>query len=214
METIVIGVCRVSSLEQSYQRQIDEIKEYCEKQNWTLKKIFTNKISGGTKIEQRSEIMDMMDYIKDNHVDKVIALSVDRIGRSVAEASKIIAFLNEHKVSLFIKNYNMETLNPDGSVNVMGTFLTNLLLSVAEWEKMNIRERLSSGFQAHLRRHREDKENYPLGKPKNCTKTPEQYKSQYQKEISLLKKGISLRNIAAICGTSVNTIRRVKKTCL
>ena len=214
MAITVIGICRVSSLEQSYQRQIDEIKDYCEQQNWTLVRIFTNKISGGTKIEQRSEIMEMMDYVKNNHVDKVIALSVDRIGRSVAEASKIIAFLNEHKVSLYIKNYNMETLNPDGSINIMGNFLMNLLFSVAEWEKMNIRERLSSGYQAHLRRHREDKENYPLGKPKNCVKTPEQYKAQYQKEITLLKKGISLRNIAAICGTSVNTIRRVKKACL
>lgn len=214
MATITIGICRVSSLEQSYQRQIDEIKDYCEQQNWTLKKIFTNKISGGTKIEQRSEIMEMMDYIKNNHVDKVIALSVDRIGRSVAEASKIIAFLNEYKVSLYIKNYNMETLNPDGSINIMGNFLMNLLFSVAEWEKMNIRERLSSGYQAHLRRHREDKENYPLGKPKNCIKTPEQYKAQYQKEISLLKKNISLRNISAICNVSVNTLRRIKKACL
>ena len=119
MGITVIGVCRVSSLEQSYQRQIDEIQEYCDQQGWTLQKIFTNKISGATKIEQRSEIMEMMDYIKNNHVDKVIALSVDRIGRSVAEASKIIAFLNEHKVSLYIKNYNMETLNPDGSINIM-----------------------------------------------------------------------------------------------
>lgn len=214
MGITVIGVCRVSSLEQSYQRQIDEIQEYCDQQGWTLQKIFTNKISGATKIEQRNEIMGMMDYIKNNHVDKVIALSVDRVGRSVAEASKIIAFLHEHKVSLYIKNYNMETLNPDGSINIMGNFLVNLLVSVAEWEKMNIRERLSSGYQVHLRRHREDKESYPLGKPKNCVKTPEQYKAQYQKEISLLRKNLSLRNISAICGTSVNTIRRIKKACL
>ena len=74
--------------------------------------------------------MEMMDYIKNNHVDKVIALSVDRIGRSVAEASKIIAFLNEHKVSLYIKNYNMETLNSDGSINIMGGFLMNLLVMI------------------------------------------------------------------------------------
>lgn len=214
MGITVIGICRVSSLEQSYQRQIDEIKDYCEKQGWNLKRIFTNKISGGTKIEQRSEIMEMMDYIKNNHVDKVIALSVDRIGRSVAEASKIIAFLNEHKVSLYIKNYNMETLNPDGSINIMGGFLMNLLLSVAEWEKMNIRERLASGYNRYRKLHAEDKENHPLGKPKNCVKTAEQYKAQYQKEISLLRKNISLRNISAICGTSVNTIRRIKKACL
>jgi DNA invertase Pin-like site-specific DNA recombinase len=155
--------------------------------------------------------MEMMEYIENNHIDKVVCLSIDRLGRSVAEASKIISFLTEHKVSLYIKNYNMETLNPDGSVNPMGTFLMNLLLSVAEWEKMNIRERMASGYQAYLRKRAEDKANHPLGKPQNIKKTPEQYKEQYQKELSLLRKGISLRNIYAITGTSINTLRRVKK---
>jgi DNA invertase Pin-like site-specific DNA recombinase len=105
----------------------------------------------------------------------------------------------------------METLNPDGSVNPMGTFLMNLLLSVAEWEKMNIRERMASGYQAYLRKRAEDKASHPLGKPQNVKKSPEQYKEQYQKELSLLRKGISLRNIYAITGTSINTLRRLKK---
>ena len=206
-----ICVCRVSTLEQSYQRQIDEIKEHCEKNGWEIKKFFTNKISGATKIEKRTEIMDMMEYVETHHVDKVVCLSVDRLGRSVAEASKIISFLNEHGVSLYIKNYNMETLNPDGTINPMGTFLMNILLSVSEWEKMNIRERMASGYAAYIRKRQEDKDNHPLGKPKNACKTPEQYKEQYQKELSLLRKGISLRNICAITGTSVNTLRRIKQ---
>ena len=36
-------------------------------------------------------------------------------------------------------------------------------------------------------------------------------KEQYQKELSLLRKSISLRNIYAITGTSINTLRRIKK---
>lgn len=206
-----ICVCRVSTLEQSYQRQIDEIKEYCEKNGWEIKKFFTNKISGATKIEKRTEIMDMMEYVETHHVDKVVCLSVDRLGRSVAEASKIISFLNEHGVSLYIKNYNMETLNPDGTINPMGTFLMNILLSVSEWEKLNIRERMASGYAAYIKKRKEDKDNHPLGKPKNACKKPEQYREQYQKELSLLRKGISLRNICAITGTSVNTLRRIKQ---
>ena len=35
-----------------------------------------------------------------------------------------------------------------------------------------------------------------------------------QKEIGLLKKGISLRNVASITGTSVNTIRKIKELCV
>lgn len=37
---------------------------------------------------------------------------------------------------------------------------------------------------------------------------------QYQKGIGLLKKGISLRNVASITGTAVNTLRKVKELCL
>lgn len=210
MALSVICVCRVSTLEQSYQRQIDEIKECCTKQGWNLEKIFTNKISGGTKIEQRSEIVEMMEYVEHNHVDKVICLSVDRLGRSVAEASKIIAFLNEHKVSLYIKNYNMETLNPDGSINPMGTFLMNILLSVGEWEKLNIRERMSSGYQAYLRKRAQDKENHPLGRPTKYQKSDSQYREQYAKELTLLRKGVSLRNVSKLTGTSIGTLRKIK----
>ena len=63
MGIICVCVCRVSTLEQSYQRQIDEIKEHCEKNGWEIKHFFANKISGATKIEKRSEIMEMMEYI-------------------------------------------------------------------------------------------------------------------------------------------------------
>ena len=210
MALSVICVCRVSTLEQSYQRQIDELREHCGKNGWEIKRFFTNKISGGSKIENRTEIVEMMEYVEHNHVDKVVCLSVDRLGRSVAEVSKVIAFLNEHKVSLYIKNYNMETLNPDGSINPMGTFLMNILLSVGEWEKLNIRERMSSGYQAYLRKRAQDKENHPLGRPTKYKKSDNAYREQYQKEISLLRKGISLRNVSSITGTSIGTLRKLK----
>ena len=35
-------------------------------------------------------------------------------------------------------------------------------------------------------------------------------REQYAKEIGLLKKGLSLRNVSAITGTSVTTIRKVR----
>ena len=38
----------------------------------------------------------------------------------------------------------------------------------------------------------------------------EQMKQQYTKEIQLLRKGLSLRNIQAITSTSINTLRKLK----
>ena len=34
---------------------------------------------------------------------------------------------------------------------------------------------------------------------------------QYGKEISLLKKGISLRNVSQLTGTSINTLRKLRQ---
>ena len=53
-----------------------------------------------------------------------------------------------------------------------------------------------------------------MGRPSTYKKDLESYKQQYQKEIGLLKKGISLRNVASITGTAVNTLRKVKELCL
>jgi lambda repressor-like predicted transcriptional regulator len=42
-------------------------------------------------------------------------------------------------------------------------------------------------------------------------KSDEQMKEEYAEEIRLLKKGISLRNVQKISGTSINTLRKLKE---
>jgi DNA invertase Pin-like site-specific DNA recombinase len=55
------------------------------------------------------------------------------------------------------------------------------------------------------------REGIKMGRPTGYRKLDDLYKEQYSKEISLLKKGISLRNIQSITGTSVNTLRKLKR---
>ena len=54
------------------------------------------------------------------------------------------------------------------------------------------------------------REGKKMGRPESYKKDIEAYKLQYQRELGLLKKGVSLRNISAITGAAVNTIRKVK----
>jgi DNA invertase Pin-like site-specific DNA recombinase len=75
-------------------------------------------------------------------------------------------------------------------------------------ERLTIKERMTSGRNQYIAKCR--KEGIKMGRPASYRKSEEAYKQQYSKEISLLKKGISLRNITAITGTSVNTLRRLK----
>lgn len=205
-KVVILG--RVSTDKQDYQRQIVELQEYCNKVGWEVVGVFANKVSGAKTIEERSELQDMLQFIKENEIDRVVCLEVSRLGRNTLESLKVIQMLNENQVSLFIKNYNIETLNEDGKVNPVASLITTILLEVASMERLTIRERMKSGQQQYIARCR--KEGVKMGRTEGYRKSDDSYKEQYSKEISLLRKGISLRNVQGITGTSINTLRKLK----
>ena len=205
-KVVILG--RVSTDKQDYQRQIVELQEYCNKVGWEVVGVFANKVSGAKTIEERSELQDMLQFIKENEIDRVVCLEVSRLGRNTLESLKVIQMLNENRVSLFIKNYNIETLNEDGKVNPVASLITTILLEVASMERLTIRERMKSGQQQYIARCR--KEGVKMGRSEGYRKSDDSYKEQYSKEISLLRKGISLRNVQGITGTSINTLRKIK----
>ena len=211
MDKVVLLV-RVSTDKQEYQRQINELTEYCNKVSWEIVKVFSNKISGVTKIEDRKEIQSLIQYVKENRISRVVCLEISRVGRNTLEALKIIQFLNENRVSLYVKNYNLETLDNNGNVNPITRLICTILLEISQMERLTIKERMESGRKQYIERCRRD--GIKMGRPSTYRKSVEQYKEQYQKEISLLKKGYSLSNISKITGTSINTIKKVKDTIL
>lgn len=211
MDKVVI-LARVSTDKQEYQRQINELSDYCERSNWEVSEIFANKISGAKKLEEREEIQNLIQYIKENHIKRVVCLEISRIGRNTLEALKIIQFLTENGVSLFVKNYNLETLDENGKVNPIASLICTILLEIASMERLTIRERMESGRKQYIEKCR--KEGIKMGRPSTYKKSKEDYKNQYPKEISLLRKGLSLGNINKITGTSINTIRTIKSVVL
>lgn len=205
----VVILARVSTDKQLYERQVVEIEQYCKGVGWDVAKIFANKTSGIKKNEERPEIMEMLQYIEQNNIDKVCVLEISRLGRNTLEALKIIELLNERKVCLFIKNYNLETLDKDGKVNPITSLITTILLEVAQMERHTIIDRMSSGRDQYIAKCR--KEGKKMGRPSTYRKSDDTMREQYKKEISLLKQGMSLRNISIITGTSIMTIRKLYK---
>ena len=173
-----------------------------------MEAVFCNKVSGAKRIEERTELTDLIAYVKDNDIDKVVCLEISRLGRNTLEALKVIECLNEHGVSLYVKNYNLETLNPDGKVNPVASLICTILLEIASMERLTIAERMASGRDQYIAKCR--REGVKMGRPSTYRKTDDAYKTQYPKELALLKKGISLRNVSVITGTSVNTLRKLK----
>lgn len=206
MDKVVI-LARVSTDKQDYERQVNELTEFCSKASWNVERIFANKVSGAKKVEDRSEIMEMIAYIKANDIDRVVVLEISRLGRNTLEALRIINVLNDNGVSLYIKNYNLETLT-DGKPNPVTSLICTILLEIAQMERLTIKERMASGRSQYIKRCRE--QGIKMGRPSTYRKSEAMYREQYAKEISLLKKGISLRNVEAITGTSINTLRKIR----
>lgn len=206
MDKVVI-LARVSTDKQDYERQLIELREYCSRAGWQIVHEFAAKVSGAKQNEERSEITELVNYVNSNHIKRVVCLEVSRLGRNTLESLKVIQILNEHKVSLFIKNYGLETLTPDGNVNPVASLITTILLEIAQMERLTIRERMASGRNQYIAKCRAN--GIKMGRPASYRKSEAAYREQYAKEIALLRKGISLRNVRAITGTSINTLRKL-----
>lgn len=205
----VVILARVSTDKQEYNRQVVELSDYCSKMGWDVAKVFTNKVSGTKKNEDRSEIMEMLQYIEENKIDKVCVLEISRLGRNTLEALKVIELLNKKKICLFIKNYNLETLDAKGNVNPITSLICTILLEISSMERHTIIERMASGRDQYIAKCRATGKK--MGRPSTYRKRDDTMREQYKKEITLLKQGISLRNINAITGTSIATIRKLYK---
>ena len=205
----VVILARVSTDKQEYNRQVVELTDYCSKMGWQVAKVFANKGSGTRKNEERPEIMEMLQYIEQNNIDKVCVLEISRLGRNTLEALKVIELLNEKKICLFIKNYNLETLDAKGNVNPITSLICTILLEISSMERHTIIERMASGRDQYIAKCRATGKK--MGRPSTYRKSDDTMREQYKKEISLLKQGMSLRNISIITGTSIMTIRKLYK---
>ena len=207
MEKVVI-LARVSTDKQDYERQVNELTDYCRKMDWEVEKVFTNKVSGAKKNEEREEIQELISYVNSNQIRRVVCLEISRMGRNTLEALKVIQILNEHKVSLYVKNYNLETLDSEGRVNPVASLICTILLEVAAMERLTIKERMASGRDQYIEKCR--REGIKMGRPSTYRKSIDEYKKQYQREFSLIRKGLSLANISTITGTSISTIQKLR----
>ena len=200
---------RVSTNSQDYEYQRNTLTDICKRNGWEVVHTVENKVSGAKKNEERQDITQLIDFVKNQEVDMVIATEVSRLGRNTLEALKTIEVLNEHKVNLYFANYSIETLLPDGSVNPIARLILTICLEISAYERNLIRYRMKAGYEDYLKRRKENPE-LRLGR-QGYKKDEQSYRQDYAQELSLLRKGISLRNIRKITGTSVGTLQKIKK---
>lgn len=194
---------RVSTAGQDYDRQLAELKQYADRVGYEVVKTFSEKISGAKKVEERQAMTELLNYVEANKVDKVLIYECSRLSRRAVDFLSIIEIFNEKKISLYIHQNGLETLLPNGDINPIATLVLGILAQFNSMERSLIRSRMESGYN-NFRNN-----GGVVGRKIGYRKTAEQMKEEYAEEIRLLKKSYSLRNIAKITTTSVNTLRKL-----
>lgn len=203
MEVVIYA--RVSTKTQDYDRQLAELREYARKMEYEVVAEFTEKISGAKKVEERQALIELLAYTETHKVDKVLIYECSRLSRRAVDFLSVIENLTAKRISVYILQNGLETLLPNGQPNPIAQLVMGILAQFNTMERALIRSRMESGYN-HFRQ-----QGGQVGRKVGYRKTEEQMRADYPKEIQLLKKGLSLRNIQAITQTSVNTLRKLKK---
>lgn len=204
----VVIYSRVSTSIQDYKRQTEELLSYSKKMNYDVVSIFEEKVSGFKKNEERPELLNMISFIKENKIDKVLCWELSRLGRNTIEVLKTIELLNDNSISLYIKNHNIETLNEDGKINPMSQFMIQILTSISEMERTTIRQRIKSGYDSYINN------GGKVGRKEGFKKDNSIFLNENKEVIKLLKQNYSVRNIMKITSKSSGTIQKVRNLLL
>src|SRR5665811_1251857 len=174
MEKIVL-FCRVSSTNdrQNYDRQITDLTQFAIARNYKIEAVFAEKISGAKKNHERTELMKMIEFVNHNQISKVCVTEISRLGRDTLQVLEYIETLNQHKISLYIQNYNIETLTPEKEINPMSQFMITVLAEIARMERKTIENRLFSGYQNYR------KKGGIVGRREGFRKSHEAMKDEY-----------------------------------
>ncbi len=188
---MLYGYARVSSADQKLDRQLTALMEAGVKEE----NIFTDKQSG--KNFNRPAYQDLVNKVKQG--DMIILKSIDRLGRNYTEILEQWSMITKTK-GVDIKVLDMPLLDTSYCKDIMGTFISDLVLQIlsfqAEQERTYIKQRQAEGIA-------EAKKNgVKFGRPRK--ELPENFEELYQRYL----KNEPITRLAKECkGMSESTLR-------
>jgi len=191
-QTRVAIYTRVSTGAQTTENQLRELRAVAERLgHQVVAEYADNGISGAKGRDQRPGLNSLLEGVTRRDFDKVMAWSVDRLGRSLPD---LLAFMGELKakgVDLYLHQQSLDTSTPAGKAmfQMLGVF--------SEFEREIIRERVLSGLE------RAKAQGKKLGRPRRDD----------AKRLAAIRKlrtqGIGILKIARQLGIGVSVVQRV-----
>lgn len=97
MMKTVFAYCRVSGRGQmdghGFDRQLDNIKRFCDQTGYRIVNAYEEQISGTTDENERPEFAAMVTAILENECDTIIVESLDRLAREYRIQEQLLIYL-------------------------------------------------------------------------------------------------------------------------
>ena len=147
-ERIITGIyIRVSTEDQSrFGHSLDEqecrMKQLCEFKNYEIFKVYREEgVSAGKNLEGRPEVKRMLDDVKNGKINNILIYKLDRLTRSTKDLIYLIELFEKHNCT-----FNSQTEKIDTS-NAVGRMFVKIIGIFAEFERENLAERVSFGYE-------------------------------------------------------------------
>lgn len=205
MKAVIFARVSSTNDRQSTERQVVDLRNYAEKNDFQVVRVFEEKISGGKRNEEREILLECIDYCVVNKVDTLLTSELSRIGRNTLQVLKTLDALHSNGINVYIQNLGLNTLTKDLEINPMASIITTVLSEMYSIERKNIQYRLNSGRENYIAK------GGRLGRNVGSTKSKDVKKEEYKEALALLRKGYAIRKVAKITDYSVSTVQRLKK---
>lgn len=187
--------CRVSTADQSCDRQERELRAFAGRAGYEVVGVF-KETGSGVKLD-RLERRKVMGLAQARHIDAVLVTELSRWGRSTLDLLETLRELEARRVSVVAMNGMTFDL-----ATATGRMFATLLAGISEFERDLLRERVRSGLAAAKAR------GQVLGRqvgqrPKSDRLAP--------KVLGLIDSGRSYRQVGRELGLSKNTVARIVK---
>ena len=197
---------RISTLTQSAGRQIENFRRH---PHYKPENVFIDKIQGNVPFLQRPQAAKLYDLITSLDAGeeelKVVVDSIDRLGRNLLDILHTIELFHSRKINLQSLKESFET-RIDGKENPIAKVVIGVMATISEMERERIKERTKEGIQLA-----KGKGMY-RGRKIGSKQTDEQLLKRHPIIVEKLKRGLTVRDVAAIANKSTSTVVKVRKT--
>ena len=132
---------RVSTASQTVENQLEPLRAAAKRLGYTVvKELRDEGISGVKGKNQRPAFAELHRMISKKEIDCVMAISIDRLGRSIRDLQDLLAEIDAMGINLYIENNGINT------ATIAGKLVFNIFASLASWESDLIRERTMIGI--------------------------------------------------------------------